>query len=130
LAIFSGFIALGGRFAAGKTEVLICLATVGLLAAQYFTLFTVMGGTTPGMMITGLRLVSFEGDAPAPSQLVWRSIGYLISGGTAFLGYLWSLWDEDELTWHDRISQTYITPAEAAVTTESSKAHGPSELHT
>ncbi|HET9399574.1 MAG TPA: hypothetical protein VFO34_01375, partial [Candidatus Acidoferrales bacterium] len=47
LAIFSGFIALGGRFAAGKTEVLICLATVGLLAAQYFTLFTVMGGTTP-----------------------------------------------------------------------------------
>lgn len=118
LAIFSGFVALGGRFGAGKTEILICLATVGLLAAQYFTLFTIMGGTTPGMMITGLRLVSFEGDAPAPCQLIWRSIGYLISGGTAFLGYLWSMWDEDELTWHDRISQTYITPSEAAAVAE------------
>jgi len=123
LAIFSVFIALGGRFALGKLELLICAATVGLLAAQYFTLFTIMGGTTPGMMITGLRLVTFEGDAPTPGQLIWRSIGYQISGGTAFLGYLWALWDEDKLTWHDRISQTYITPAESAHLAEPEEAH-------
>lgn len=128
LAIFSGFIALGGRFVAGKMEILICLATVGLLAAQYFTLFTVMGGTTPGMMITGLRLVTFEGDAPTAGQLIWRSIGYQISGGTAFLGYLWALWDEDQLTWHDRISQTYITPAETSVA-ESPEVHSSTGAH-
>lgn len=129
LAIFSVFIALGGRFAVGKLELLICAATVGLLAAQYFTLFTIMGGTTPGMMITGLRLVTFEGDAPTPGQLIWRSIGYQISSGTAFLGYLWALWDEDKLTWHDRISQTYITPAESAHLADPEEAHssaGPS----
>jgi uncharacterized RDD family membrane protein YckC len=28
------------------------------------------------------------------------------------LGFLWAAWDEDGLTWHDRISQTYITYAE------------------
>lgn len=123
LAIFSGFIALGGRFEIGKMQLVICVATVGLLAAQYFTLFTVLGGTTPGMMISGLRLVTFEGDAPTPVHLIWRSIGYQISAGTAFLGYLWALWDEDALTWHDRISQTYITPAETASFADSKEAH-------
>jgi len=28
------------------------------------------------------------------------------------LGFLWSAWDEHGLSWHDRISQTYITYAE------------------
>jgi len=123
LAIFSVFVALGGRFAAGKLELIICAATVGLLGAQYFTLFTVMGGTTPGMMVTGLRLVTFEGDAPSPGQLMWRSIGYQISAGTAFLGYLWALWDEDNLTWHDRISQTYITASDSASLPDAGEVH-------
>ncbi len=25
------------------------------------------------------------------------------------LGFLWALWDEDQLSWHDRISQTFVT---------------------
>jgi len=58
--------------------------------------------------------------------LIWRSIGYQISGGTAFLGYLWALWDEDKLTWHDRISQTYITPAESGHLAEPEEAHSAS----
>jgi hypothetical protein len=29
------------------------------------------------------------------------------------LGFLWALWDEDQLTWHDRMSQTYLTSAPA-----------------
>jgi hypothetical protein len=31
------------------------------------------------------------------------------------LGFLWSLWDEDHLTWQDRISQTYLTQAASAM---------------
>ena len=125
--IFILFAAFGGRLALAKMDAVVCVAIVALLYIQYFTLFTVMGGVTPGMMLTGLRLVSFDGTAPQPKQLAWRSFGYVISGGTAFIGFLSTLWDEDHLSWHDRISQTYITSAEAllAEETQSTPPHAP-----
>jgi uncharacterized RDD family membrane protein YckC len=110
--VFGLFAAFGGRLALAKMDAVISGAIIALLYTQYFTLFTVMGGATPGMMLAGLRLVSFDGTAPQPKQLAWRSFGYVISGGTAFIGFLSALWDEDHLSWHDRISQTYITSAE------------------
>lgn len=106
------FFALGGRFTLTRLDAAVAIATLGLFYAQYFMLFTVFGGSTPGMMLRGLRVVAFDGDTPTPHQLVWRSFGYLISAGTFMLGYLWALWDEDHLCWQDRISQTYLTPAE------------------
>jgi uncharacterized RDD family membrane protein YckC len=45
--------------------------------------------------------------------MLLRSAGYMLSAGTFFLGFLWSMWDEDTLTWHDRISRTYLHSAEA-----------------
>ena len=116
--IYGLFALFGGRLALAKMDALVCVGILALLYVQYFTLFTVMGGATPGMMLTGLRLVSFDGAAPQPKQLAWRSFGYLVSGGTALMGFLWTLWDEDHLSWHDRISQTYITSAEAILATD------------
>ena len=110
---YSSFLALfgslGGHFAFGKSDVAVHGATLALFYAQYFGLFTVLGGSTPGMLLRGLRVVSFDGGPPTPRQLLWRSFGYLVSGGTALLGFLWALWDDDHLTWQDRISQTYLT---------------------
>jgi uncharacterized RDD family membrane protein YckC len=108
LALFS---ALGGRFTLTRLDAAIAVAALGMFYAQYFTLFTVFGGSTPGMMLRNLRVVSFDGDTPTPRQMLWRSFGYLISAGTFMLGFLWALWDEDHLCWQDRISQTYLTPA-------------------
>jgi len=42
----------------------------------------------------------------------------LISAGTFFLGFFWALWDEDGMTWHDRISRTYLTVPEALTDAE------------
>jgi uncharacterized RDD family membrane protein YckC len=111
LALFG---ALGGRFTLTRLDAAITVAALGMFYAQYFTLFTVFGGSTPGMMLRGLRVVSFDGDTPTPRQMLWRSFGYLISAGTFMLGFLWALWDEDHLCWQDRISQTYLTPAAPA----------------
>ena len=110
--ILGAFAFFGGRLIASKLDGFICGAIFALLYTQYFSLFTMMGGATPGMMLAGLRLVSFDGAAPEPRQLIRRSAGYLLSGGIAFMGFLWSYWDEDHLSWHDHISQTYITPIE------------------
>ena len=107
------FIALGGRLGFNKLDAVVTVATLVLFYAQYFALFTVFGGSTPGMMLRGLRVVSFDGSVPTSRQMAWRSFGYLISAGTCFLGFLWALWDEDHLCWQDRISQTYLTPIES-----------------
>jgi uncharacterized RDD family membrane protein YckC len=85
------------------------VASCAIVYLQYFALFTVFGGTTPGMMFRGLQVASFSGAPPSPRQLLLRSIGYLLSAGAFFTGFLWSWWDEDALTWHDRISCTYLT---------------------
>jgi len=113
LFAFAGFLmlfhALGGRFSFSRFDVLVTVATLGLLYAQYIALFTYFAQATPGMMLRGLRVTSLDGLDPSPRQLLWRSLGYLISAGTMMLGFLWTLWDEDRLSWHDRISQTCIT---------------------
>jgi uncharacterized RDD family membrane protein YckC len=106
------FWALGGRIGFDKLDVVVTGATLALFYAQYFALFTIFGGRTPGMMLCGLRVMSFDGSVPTSRQMVWRSFGYLVSAGTCFLGFLWALWDEDQLCWQDRISRTYLTPAD------------------
>jgi uncharacterized RDD family membrane protein YckC len=104
------FTTLGGRLGFNRLDAMVTGATLGLFYAQYFALFTIFGGSTPGMMLRGIRVVSYDGSVPTSRQMAWRSFGYLISAATCFLGFLWALWDEDHLCWQDRISQTYLTP--------------------
>ena len=106
------FTVLGGHIDFNRLDFAVTGATFALFYAQYFALFTVFGGSTPGMMLRGLRVVSFDGGMPTSRQMAWRSFGYLISAGTCFLGFVWALWDDDQLCWQDRISQTYLTPIE------------------
>ena len=113
---YGGFLALfgslGGQFTLSKLSATVYLFTFAFVYLQYFGLFTIFGGSTPGMMVSGLQVASFTGDVPAPRQYLLRAVGYMLSAGTCFLGFLWVLWDEDGLTWHDRISQTYLAPIE------------------
>ncbi len=102
---------LGGAFPLTRYGAAVCTAAAYLVYAQYFVLFTTFAGATPGMMLRGLEVVGFDGREPSARQLCWRSFGYLLSAAAVLLGFLWSAWDDDRLTWHDRISQTYITLA-------------------
>ena len=111
LAFLVYFSSLGGKISFGKMEIAIFGVTAFLFYVQYYALFTIFGGATPGMMIRKLRAVSFDGSSPDAEQLMRRSFGYVVSAASLLLGFLWSLWDEDHLTWHDRMSHTYITQA-------------------
>jgi uncharacterized RDD family membrane protein YckC len=125
LFAYGGFLALfgslGGQFTLSKLTTAIYITTFAIVYLQYFSLFTIFGGTTPGMMLRGLQVVSFSGEPPTPRQMFFRSAGYVLSAGTFFLGFLWAMWDEDALTWHDRISHTYLSSAETLADLE---AHG------
>jgi len=115
LFAYGGFLtlfgSLGGHFSFSKFSAAVYAATLLLFYVQYFALFTIFGGVTPGMMLRRLDLVNFDGEVPTPRQLLLRSFGYMLSGGTFLLGFFWALWDEDGLTWQDRISSTYLTNA-------------------
>ena len=113
---YGGFLALfgslGGHFTFSKLSAAVCFFTFAFVYVQYFGLFTIFGGTTPGMMVRGLQVASFSGESPTPRQYFLRALGYMLSAGTLFLGFLWAVWDEDALTWHDRLSRTYLTSPE------------------
>jgi uncharacterized RDD family membrane protein YckC len=128
LFAYGGFLmlfgSLGGQFTLSKLNAAVYTTTFAIVYLQYFALFTIFGGTTPGMMMRGLQVVSFSGEPPTPRQTLLRSAGYLLSAGTFFLGFLWAMWDEDELTWHDRLSRTHLSPAQTFADLEnSSVAH-------
>ena len=109
LALFSS---LGGQFTLSKLTAAVYAATFAIVYLQYFALFTVFGGTTPGMMFRGLQVASFNGAPASPRQLLLRSLGYVTFCERVLYGFLWAWWDEDALTWHDRISRTYLSSPE------------------
>jgi uncharacterized RDD family membrane protein YckC len=116
LFAYGGFLmlfgSLGGQFTLSKLTAAVYTTTFAIVYLQYFALFTIFGGTTPGMMMRNLQVVGFSGESPTPRQMLLRSAGYMLSAGTFFLGFLWSMWDEDQLTWHDRLSRTYLSTAQ------------------
>ncbi|MCI0401938.1 MAG: RDD family protein [Acidobacteria bacterium] len=77
-------------------------------AYQY--LFLVLVGATPGMFVAGLELTTFDDGLVDVRTRCWRATATLISCVSLGLGYLWSLVDEDSLTWHDRITRTMVVP--------------------
>jgi uncharacterized RDD family membrane protein YckC len=113
LGVFIGFLGLfrsmGGQIHFLRVDLAVYAATAFLLYSIYFSLFTAFSGATPGMQARGLCVVALDGNFPETRQLLWRCFGYILSGATLGLGFLWTLWDEDQLTWPDRISRTYLT---------------------
>lgn len=106
---FTLFALLGGDLSFARRDLLIYLVASSVLPAGYFSLFTLFGGRTPGMQRFGLRAVGFNAQLMTAERARWRAFGYLVSLGSLFLGFFWALLDDRQLTWHDHISQTFIT---------------------
>ncbi len=105
----SAFHLAGGQFVLTKTNVLIYAATLPLVAFAYGLVWTVAGTETAGMRWAYLRLITFDGFPPEPRQRILRFAGSCLSFCT-LVGLLWSLADEENLTWQDHISRTFPTP--------------------
>jgi uncharacterized RDD family membrane protein YckC len=74
----------------------------------YQYLFLVYAGTTPGMQVARLRLITFEGGPARRRTRRGRSVAMVLSTLSLGLGLIWALLDEDTLCWHDRITRTYV----------------------
>lgn len=95
------------------------LGVVGFIAAffimAYFGVFTALTFTTPGLLWLGIEARALDGTYPTAAQAFWRAFGYLVSIGALMLGFVWALVDSDGLTWHDRMSSTFLAVAESEV---------------
>jgi uncharacterized RDD family membrane protein YckC len=85
-------------------------AALGLLlvSAGYQTLFSSLTKATPGMWYAGIGLCTIDGFVPERAQRYRRLLALPLSVLPLGLGLAWSLFDEDRLTWHDRLSGTYL----------------------
>ncbi len=78
------------------------------LASTYFVFLHGYGGKTVGKMIFGIKLINGHGEGIGFWDAFVRWIGYFVSGGFLFIGFLWSLFDAECQTWHDKIAGTYV----------------------
>lgn len=79
-----------------------------LLPSIFYLYFWKKSGQTLGMTTWRLKLYSLDGRSLTNSQLVNRLILALISTLILGFGYVWMLFDKDNLTFHDRFSKTAL----------------------
>lgn len=91
------------------------LAMVVLLLAPilYYTLsMTAMHGQTPGKRMLGLRVVKRDGSPLTAWDAFLRCyIGYMLSGASFGIGYLWAFNDPRQQGWHDMVADTLVVQA-------------------
>jgi uncharacterized RDD family membrane protein YckC len=102
------FIALRGGEPVEASQNLGYQLVLCLVIYSFFVAFWVRSGRTLGMQSWRLQLETLDGGTVGIMTATIRFFAALLSFLPAGLGFFWSLWDKDKLTWHDRISKTRI----------------------
>jgi len=92
----------------GKPAELLAACALALVGMLYYAFFFTMPVSTPGMMYAGIGLCTFDEKSPTRAQLRRRLGAMLLSLLPVGLGLVWSIFDDDHLSWHDRFSRTYL----------------------
>lgn len=82
------------------------VVVLALLWIGYQYVLLVYSGETPGLLVTGLELRRADGSPTTRALRRWRVLASVLSVATFGLGYAWAWFDEDRLSWHDRITRS------------------------
>jgi len=93
---------------AGRNLAVFVVVPSLILWAIYHGLFLSLGKLTPGMRWASLGICNFEDDHATRKQRVARVFAGVLSLVSLGMGYLWVLFDEDSIGWHDRMTRTYL----------------------
>lgn len=87
-----------------------CGAALAFLAAgfAYHACFLTLFRSTPGMRYAGIEIDTVSGSAPVRTRRWRRLMAMLLSVLPLGLGFVWAIFDDDHLAWHDRLSGTYL----------------------
>jgi uncharacterized RDD family membrane protein YckC len=100
----------GGEIEVSRQTVLVYASIPLIIAAFYKYLWAIAGADSPGMVWSGLRTVNFDGKKPEIVQRFLRLGGGFLGVAAVGIGLVWAFVDEETLTWHDHISNTFTTP--------------------
>jgi uncharacterized RDD family membrane protein YckC len=111
LALFGYvFVRLNGPMPQPKLAIQLAGALLAIFWPAYQCSFLVFTGTTPGLRLTRLAVTHFDGTPVSRNLRRWRVLASLLSCASLGLGYAWCYLDEDQLSWHDRITKTHLAP--------------------
>ena len=95
------------HFPAGRIALAGAAAILLAMGLLYQYLFFTLTDATPGMRYARIALCTFEDENPTRNTMRARIAALLLSALPLGLGFLWAMFDEDSLGWHDRITRTY-----------------------
>jgi uncharacterized RDD family membrane protein YckC len=78
------------------------------IAAGFFIGFWFFGGQTLGMKAWRLKLLRQDGTPADLQDAIIRFAAAIVAALPAGLGFVWQVWDKDNLSWHDRWSGTRL----------------------
>lgn len=102
------FIAIRGGEPVEPGDSLAYQFTLAIVVYAFFVGFWTRSGRTLGMQSWGLRLETPDGRTPTFGVATLRFFVAILSWLPAGLGFIWQLWDSEQLTWHDRLSGTRL----------------------
>lgn len=76
------------------------------VAFAFFGWFWTHGGQTIGMRAWRVRVVDTEGNPITWKHALTRFLAAILSWVALGIGFAWSVFDPERLTWHDRLSGT------------------------
>lgn len=89
----------------GEAPYQVAMITIAWL---FFVGFWARSGRTLGMQSWRLQLETIDGERVGVSAATLRFFAAILSWAPLGLGFWWQLWDEEGLTWHDRLSATRL----------------------
>jgi uncharacterized RDD family membrane protein YckC len=102
------FIAIRGGEPVAIGENTVYQVVLAVVIFLFFTGYWTWRGRTLGMQSWGLQLETMDGTRLTFARASIRFFAAILSWAALGLGFLWQLWDEDKLAWHDRISGTRL----------------------
>jgi uncharacterized RDD family membrane protein YckC len=93
----------------GRNFLAAAIVLPGILWGTYQYLFLVRCHATPGMQMAQVGLAHFdETKHVTRKQRQARALAMIVSAMSLGLGFAWAMLDQDRLTWHDRISHSFV----------------------
>lgn len=104
------FVRINGAVPPLRTVLDLAAVLAAIFWSAYQYAFLVYCGRTPGLWAAKLHLARFDGQAVSRRLRRGRALASVMSLASLGLGYGWTFLDEDQLSWHDRITKTHLAP--------------------
>lgn len=75
---------------------------------NYYTLFWILGGQTPGKKLLKTKLVKADCSAFTYKDAFIRYWTWMLGVAMFGIGYFWIAWEKDKRGWNDLAAKTYV----------------------